>query len=43
MKRITGIGGIFFKSDNPDQLCEWYREHFGIVFPNRKSKIESGR
>jgi len=26
MKRITGIGGIFFKSDNPDQLCEWYRE-----------------
>jgi hypothetical protein len=31
MKRVTGIGGIFFKSDNPDKLCEWYREHLGIA------------
>ena len=30
MKRVTGIGGIFFKSDNPDKLCE-YREHLGIA------------
>src|SRR5438874_8744534 len=30
MKRVTSIGGIFFKSDNPDKLCEWYREHLGI-------------
>ena len=22
MKRVTGIGGIFFKSENPSQLCE---------------------
>ncbi len=31
MKRVTRIGGIFFKSDNPDKLCEWYREHLGIA------------
>ena len=31
MKRVTGIGGIFFKSDNPAKLCEWYREHLGIA------------
>ena len=30
MKRVTGIGGIFFKSKNPESLREWYREHLGI-------------
>lgn len=30
MKRVTGIGGIFFKSKDPDRLREWYREHLGI-------------
>jgi hypothetical protein len=26
MKRVTGIGGIFFKSENPPQLYDWYRK-----------------
>jgi predicted enzyme related to lactoylglutathione lyase len=30
MKRVTGIGGIFFKSENPKQLYEWYEKHLGI-------------
>ena len=30
MKRVTGIGGIFFKSKDPARLCAWYREHLGI-------------
>lgn len=30
MKRVTGIGGIFFKSENPPQLYEWYEKHLGI-------------
>jgi predicted enzyme related to lactoylglutathione lyase len=30
MKRVTGIGGIFFKSKNPQALGAWYREHLGI-------------
>ena len=30
MKRVTGIGGIFFKSKNPEQTKEWYRKHLGI-------------
>lgn len=30
MKRVTGIGGIFFKSQNAEQLREWYRAHLGI-------------
>jgi catechol 2,3-dioxygenase-like lactoylglutathione lyase family enzyme len=30
MKRVTGIGGIFFKSENPAQLYDWYEKHLGI-------------
>ncbi len=30
MERITGIGGIFFKAANPEQLQEWYRVNLGI-------------
>lgn len=31
MKRVTGIGGIFFKSESPEKLMAWYKEHLGIV------------
>jgi catechol 2,3-dioxygenase-like lactoylglutathione lyase family enzyme len=30
MKRVSGIGGIFFKSDDPKKLYEWYETHLGI-------------
>jgi catechol 2,3-dioxygenase-like lactoylglutathione lyase family enzyme len=30
MKRVTGIGGIFFKSADPARLHAWYRQHLGI-------------
>ena len=30
MKRVTGIGGIFFKARDPDALRAWYRSHLGI-------------
>ncbi len=30
MKRVTGIGGIFFKSEDPDKLYQWYETHLGI-------------
>jgi catechol 2,3-dioxygenase-like lactoylglutathione lyase family enzyme len=28
---VTGIGGVFFKSDDPKRLREWYRRHLGIA------------
>ncbi len=28
--RITGVGGIFFKSPNPKVLMAWYRDALGI-------------
>jgi hypothetical protein len=30
MKRVTGIGGIFFKAKDPVALRAWYREHLGV-------------
>jgi predicted enzyme related to lactoylglutathione lyase len=30
MKRVTGLGGLFFRSQNPDKLKNWYRNHLGI-------------
>ena len=29
-KKATGIGGIFFKCDNPGKMREWYRIHLGL-------------
>jgi catechol 2,3-dioxygenase-like lactoylglutathione lyase family enzyme len=28
--RILGIGGIFFKSANQQQMREWYAQHLGL-------------
>jgi len=30
MKRVTGIGGVFFKAKNTDALNNWYRDHLGF-------------
>ena len=30
MKRVTGIGGIFIKSADPQRLRDWYRKHLGV-------------
>jgi predicted enzyme related to lactoylglutathione lyase len=30
MKRVTGIGGIFFKARDPAALGAWYRTHLGM-------------
>jgi len=30
MRRVTGIGGIFFQARDPVALRDWYRRHLGI-------------
>jgi predicted enzyme related to lactoylglutathione lyase len=30
MKKVTGIGGIFFKCKDPKALNEWYKTHLGF-------------
>ena len=27
---VTGIGGVFFKVDDPDESRAWYRQHLGL-------------
>ena len=45
MQRVTGIGGVFFKSKDPKNLSAWYEKHLGlkgqdnvIFFPWRDAK-----
>lgn len=30
MEKVQGIGGLFFRADDPDALGEWYREALGL-------------
>lgn len=30
MKKVTGIGGIFFKCKDPKGMNEWYKTHLGF-------------
>jgi predicted enzyme related to lactoylglutathione lyase len=30
MKRVIGLGGVFFKARDPKALYDWYSKHLGI-------------
>ena len=30
MKRVTGIGGVFFKCKDPEKIKGWYQKHLGL-------------
>jgi glyoxylase I family protein len=31
MERVTGIGGLFFRTRDPAALSAWYRDHLGVT------------
>lgn len=31
MGRVVGLGGVFFKSRDPEQLYGWYEKHLGLA------------
>jgi predicted enzyme related to lactoylglutathione lyase len=33
-KRVTGLGGFFFKTDDPTRTKEWYGKHLGLPVDN---------
>jgi len=39
--KVTGIGGIFFFSDNPDKTKDWYSENLGLEVNQWGSSFES--
>ena len=30
MEKVTGIGGLFFRSEDPGSLAKWYEQHLGV-------------
>jgi predicted enzyme related to lactoylglutathione lyase len=34
MAKITGIGGVFFKTAQPKELAEWYKQYLGLDLEN---------
>lgn len=30
-ERVSGIGGLFFRAENPSDLAKWYEEHLGVT------------
>ena len=40
VRKVTGIGGIFFKCKNPAKVREWYKEHLGLVTNEYGSTFE---
>ena len=31
MKKVTGIGGVFFKCKDPKKVTEWYQKNLGLT------------
>jgi predicted enzyme related to lactoylglutathione lyase len=40
MKRVTGIGGIFFKCKDPKKVKDWYKTHLGFDADPYGAKFE---
>ena len=43
MEKVTGIGGFFFRSRDPDGLANWYQDRFGITTVPKEYDQESWR
>lgn len=33
MEKVLGIGGFFFRGQNPEDLAKWYEQNLGITGP----------
>jgi hypothetical protein len=42
LKRVTGIGGIFFKANDPDTPRNRYRLHLGIESERKAARYSNG-
>lgn len=43
MEKVSGIGGFFFRAQDPDALGKWYRDHLGIALVPSSSEESSWR
>lgn len=42
MPAVTGIGGFFFRAEDPDALNRWYAQHFGIIMIESQAYEDPG-
>ena len=42
-KKVTGIGGIFFKCNDPEKMKDWYNKNLGLVTNEYGSVFEFRR
>ena len=42
-KKVTGIGGVFFKCNDPEKIKEWYKKNLGLVTNEYESVFEFRR
>lgn len=40
MRKVTGIGGIFFKCEDPEKIKDWYNKNLGLVTDEYGSPFE---
>jgi glyoxylase I family protein len=41
MEKVTGIGGLFFRSKEPEKLASWYEKNLGITLtPTSKVSVD---
>jgi catechol 2,3-dioxygenase-like lactoylglutathione lyase family enzyme len=40
MKKVTGIGGVFFKCKDPEKVKEWYSKHLGLKMDKYGTSFE---
>jgi predicted enzyme related to lactoylglutathione lyase len=40
MKKVTGLGGVFFKCANPQVMNDWYSQHLGLLTSEHGTTFE---
>ncbi|GHA60204.1 glyoxalase [Amylibacter ulvae] len=43
MQKVTGIGGVFFRANDPKSLIDWYERNLGVDISKRTWVQESGQ
>ncbi len=43
MKRVVGIGGVFFKCKDPEKMRKWYSNHLGLNTDQYGTVFVSGK
>lgn len=41
--RVTGIGGFFFRAEQPERLAQWYLQHLGVALVPQSYNSEPWR